>query len=130
MILAQGRFTLPASYSLDKIEEYLVRGDAKIRPESEWVSEKEVSGRLRESDAVSLAIAKNAVVEVYETPIIRHRNSRWSLRVMEPADGKVVWEQLLPSPALPGGLLVDRQGRIVVVMENGTVACYGAKGAS
>ena len=125
---ADGRYIAPGCYSMDKIEEYLTQGDEKI-PESDWVSKKEATGRLRESGAVSFALAKNAVLEVYETLVVRHRKSRWTLRAMEPDNGKLLWEQRLPSPALPGGLLVDRQGRVIVVMENGTVACYGAKGA-
>ena len=107
----------------------MARGDNKNIPESDWVSEKEVTWSLKESDAVSLAIAKNAVIEVYQTQVVRHRNSRWTLRALEPDNGKLLWEQRLPSPALPGGLLVDRQGKVIVVMENGSVACYGAKGA-
>ncbi len=129
IVLTDGRYTTPACFSMDKLEEYMARGDDKNIPESDWVSEKEATGRLRESYAVSFAIAKNAVLEVYETQVVRHRNSRWTLRALEPDNGKVLWEQRLPSPALPGGLLVDRQGKVIVVMENGSVACYGAKGA-
>ena len=125
---ADGRYIAPGCYSMDKIEEYLTQGGEKI-PESDWVSKKEAASRLRESGTVSFALAKNAVLEVYETKVVRHRNSHWTLRALEPDNGKMLWEQRLPSPALPGGLLVDRQGRIIVVMENGSVACYGAKGA-
>jgi hypothetical protein len=37
----------------------------------------------------------------------------------------VKWFQNLPGEVTPGGLLVDRTGRIVVVAENGTIQCFG-----
>jgi len=130
MILALGRFTKPSCYSLDKIAAYLQRGDVKAKPEPDWTSEKESTGRSRQTDAVSFALAGNAVIEVYEVKAIPDRNSRWMVRAMDPRDGKVIWEERLNAPALPGGLLVDREGRVVVVMQDGSVACYAAKGAS
>jgi len=85
---------------------------------------------MQQSDAVCLAVAKNAVLIVYETPMVRHRNPRWTLRSLNPGNGEVIWEQRLFSPALPGGLLVDSKGRVIVVMENGNVQCYATKEAS
>jgi hypothetical protein len=41
--------------------------------------------------------------------------------------GQRVWEQILPGQPLVGGILLDREGKVVVVMENGEVLCYAAK---
>ena len=42
-------------------------------------------------------------------------------------DGKVLWSQPLPSPAVTWGMAVDRDGRVIVTLENGQVLCFGAK---
>ena len=130
IVLVDGRYQVPVCYSLDKVDEYLESGDAETRPESEWTAAKPAGPGMQQSDAVCLAIAKNAVLIVYETPMVRHRNPRWTLRSLNPGNGEVIWEQRLFSPALPGGLLVDSKGRVIVVMENGNVQCYATKEAS
>ncbi len=119
-------YMIPAGYPLDGVEEYLGRGDAEGRwPESEWTA-----AELEGSETVSLAVARNAVLAVCETPVESSRNSRWTVRCLDRERGKVAWEHQLSSPALPGGLLVDRSGRVVVVHQDGTVACFAIKGAS
>ncbi|MBN2290500.1 MAG: PQQ-binding-like beta-propeller repeat protein, partial [Candidatus Glassbacteria bacterium] len=128
-VMVNGRFGEPVCYSLAKVRQYLDRGDPKSQVESEWIASGVTGPRLRESDAVSLAVAANAVLVIYETPVVRDRRSRWTLRSLDPGSGAVLWEQRLPSPVLPGGLLVDRDGRVVVVMEDGSVACYAGKEA-
>jgi hypothetical protein len=35
------------------------------------------------------------------------------------------WRQELPGEPLPGGLLVDRDGQVVVTMLDGRVLCFG-----
>ena len=116
----------PASYPLDSVEEYLGKGDAESRwPESQWVATE-----LEGSETVSLAVARNAAIVVCETPVEYSRNSRWTVRALDRENGKVSWEHELSSPALPGGLLVDRHGRVIVVQEDGTVACFAGKGDS
>jgi outer membrane protein assembly factor BamB len=129
LLMVNGKYSKLACYALDELEGYLGGEQGDKRPEGEWSAEGVTGWRLQESDAVSIAIAKNVVLVVYETPVIRNRNSRWTLRSLNPADGATVWEQRLPSPVLPGGLLVDREGRVIVVMEDGSVVCYAGKGA-
>jgi len=130
MLMVDGRYSAPQSYSLEAVGQYLAEGNPGSRPESEWAAPGIKGPRMKESDAVSFALAGNAVLVVYETPLVRNRNPRWTLRSLNPGNGEVLWEQRLSSPALPGGLLVDRNGRVIVVMENGSVACFASKGAS
>jgi hypothetical protein len=44
---------------------------------------------------------------------------------LSPEDGRVLWEHGLPGAALAGGLLVDREGRVVVVLGDGAAVCFG-----
>ena len=101
-------------------------------------------------DTVSLTVARNAVVAVCETagaqpaapnpaapkrpaaaraalrrPVAQSGASNWSVVVLDPKDGEVLWRSDLPSRPFTGGLLVDRDGQIVVVLENGKVVCFG-----
>lgn len=145
LVMADGLYSKPVCYSFDSIKKLLAGGN----PENDWLSGKEVSGWslawtflprfgdwssgkdisvwLRDSDTVSLAMASNAVAEVYRTRLARGGNDRWTVRALDRISGDVIWEQPLNSPALPGGLLISREGSVVVVMQDGTVNCFAAK---
>lgn len=43
-------------------------------------------------------------------------------------DGKTLWSQPLPASPVPWGLAVDRNGRLIVPLENGQVLCFGQGG--
>ncbi len=45
--------------------------------------------------------------------------------VLRLTDGGVLWSKPLPSAPVPWGLAVDRDGRIVVTLEDGQVLCFG-----
>lgn len=45
--------------------------------------------------------------------------------VLNLQDGGILWSQPVPSPPVPWGLAVDRDGRIVVTLEDGRVLCFG-----
>jgi outer membrane protein assembly factor BamB len=49
----------------------------------------------------------------------------WAVVLLDPKDGKVLWRDNLPSRPFSGGLLIDRDGQIVVVLENGQIICFG-----
>ena len=80
---------------------------------------------LLDSDAVTFVVANNVIITVLEKQRPRSLSSRWTLAGLDPKTGKVVWTKMLPSAAFPGGILVDRLGRIVVVHEDGSVSCFG-----
>ena len=42
-----------------------------------------------------------------------------------PEDGKPLWEQPLPAEPEHWGLAVDRAGRVIVTLRNGSVVCFG-----
>jgi len=75
-------------------------------------------------DAVAFAVARNTIITVMEKQQPRALASDWTLVGLDPETGKVSWRQRLPSAAMPGGLLVNRTGQIVVVHEDGSVSCF------
>jgi len=67
------------------------------------------------SESVALAVCKNAVVVANSSEIA----------ALDLKDGRVLWTRPLPSSPVPWGLAVDREGRIVVTLEDGQVLCFG-----
>ena len=51
--------------------------------------------------------------------------STWTVTGVNPENGKVDWRTWLSKPAIPGGLLIDREGRVLVVHEGGGLTCLG-----
>jgi len=41
------------------------------------------------------------------------------------ANGQVLWSRPLPAPPVTWGVAVDRDGRVVVTLEDGQVLCFG-----
>jgi outer membrane protein assembly factor BamB len=81
---------------------------------------------LDNHNTVSMALAENAVVVVSEAPRGRSLwNSTWKVSALDLATGNLLWQHALPSAATPGGLLIDRDGQVIVVLEDGSVLCYG-----
>jgi hypothetical protein len=40
-------------------------------------------------------------------------------------DGKALWSHPLPAAVVEWGLAIDREGRAVVTLEDGTILCFG-----
>lgn len=66
--------------------------------------------------SVAIAVCKNAVVIANESEIVA-----LSLR-----DGGILWSQPVSSSPVPWGLAVDRNGNVIVSLENGQVWCFGS----
>jgi len=66
-------------------------------------------------EGVALAVCKNAVVVATKTKV-----AAVSLN-----GGEVLWSQPLPFVPVSWGLAVNRNGKIIVVLENGNVLCFG-----
>ncbi len=75
---------------------------------------------------VALALAANAVIAVDEIPS-PESPTRWVLSAYDLEDGSAVWQLDLPGPALRDGLLIDRDGRVVVALRDGGLVCYGER---
>jgi len=124
LVFVSGQKTAPLCWRGDIIEDFL----ANRNPNREALKLWEATA-LKESDTVALALAKNAVLAVSESPKPRQSESRWTVCSLNRENGSVIWQHELPSAALPGGITVDRDGRVIVIMQNGSVACFGGADA-
>jgi len=122
IVMVNGRKTAPQCCTAEQFEACLAKKDRKARPRPSWVT-----NALNNGDVVSLAMSRNAVLAVCEFPIPRQIKTRWQLVALNRTDGSKLWAQNLSAPALPGGLLIDRDGRVVVVLLDGSVECFGRK---
>ena len=68
-------------------------------------------------DSVDLAVCSNDVV-VAKKPEIVALNLR---------DGKVLWSEAVPSAPVDWCLAVDRDGRVIVSLEDGQILCFGQR---
>ena len=50
---------------------------------------------------------------------------QWYLAAFANTNGKPLFQRELRGDPLPGGLLVDRSGQMVVTMLNGDLVCFG-----
>ena len=50
---------------------------------------------------------------------------QWYVAALDKGDGKPRFRDEFHTEPLPGGLLIDRDGRVAVMMLNGSVICYG-----
>ncbi len=66
-------------------------------------------------ESVAIAVCKNAVVVANRTEIV----------ALGLKDGEALWSQPVPSAPVLWGLAVDRDGRIIVTLEDGKVMCFG-----
>jgi outer membrane protein assembly factor BamB len=68
-------------------------------------------------DSVALAVCSNAVLAGKKSEIV----------ALNPENGKILWSQPVSSAPVPWGLCVDRDGRVIVTLEDGQVLCFGQK---
>jgi outer membrane protein assembly factor BamB len=66
------------------------------------------------AEGVALAVGRNAVVLASPT----------ELRAIALGDGRELWKQPLPAAPVPWGLALQRDGRIVVALEDGQVLAF------
>jgi outer membrane protein assembly factor BamB len=95
-----------------------LRADGAIR----WQSD---LGQPNKFEALSTAVCPKTVVAVVQYQPMSRAHPEWSVVAFDKNNGAVVWRQGIPAQPLPGGLLIDRQGQVVVTMLDGTVLCLG-----
>jgi len=129
IVFANGPKTVPVCVDFAAFEEHVTKYGSKNLPEQfrslAALKKRWVANALEKNDTVSFAIAANAVIAVHETPQPGSRFSRWGVSALDPKNGTVIWKRDVPSAALPGGLLIDRDGRVIVTLQNGGIACLG-----
>ena len=83
-------------------------------------------GESNKFEALSLAVCPNAIVAVMQYQQKYRSQPQWFVVAFDAEDGIIYWRHEIDSEPLPGGLLVDRGGQILVTMLKGDVLCLGA----
>ncbi len=71
------------------------------------------------ADSVATAVCSNAVVVAEKSQVV----------ALDLEDGHPLWSHRLGSRPVDWGLAVDRDGRVIVVLEDGQVLCFGHQAA-
>ena len=66
----------------------------------------------------------NAVLAVAKFQDLRRAKGSWTLVAISPENGRPLAQVELPGDPLPGGLIVDSEGRIIVSMLDGSLVSY------
>ena len=85
-------------------------------------------GEPNKFEAVSLAVCPNAVVAVVQQQQKYRAWPQWYVVAYDKKTGSPYWRHEIRQEPLPGGLLVDSGGQVVVTMLDGKVLCLGPKG--
>ncbi|UCG49544.1 MAG: PQQ-binding-like beta-propeller repeat protein, partial [Phycisphaerales bacterium] len=67
-------------------------------------------------EGVAVAACRNAVVVAERSKVV----------ALGAGSGQVMWSQPVPSSPVEWALAVDRDGRVIVTLEDGSVICFGA----
>ena len=128
-VMANGPLSVPACIDSGVLVEHVEKASPmNLRQQYRYANTLKKSWtaqELKDSDTVAFVIAKNAILTELREQRPRSLSSNWILAGLDPDTGRVMWRKRLPSAVLPGGLLVDRYGRIIVVHEDGSVSCFG-----
>jgi len=73
-------------------------------------------------EVYTVAVAKNAVVM---TGRARGQTGPCFVAASSKSDGKVVWKIELPAEPALGGLAIDRDGKVLVSLQDGSIVCVG-----
>ena len=103
-------------------------GAASTQPKPMGPKRRWTAQALKGIDTVSLAVAENVVLAVSNLAGAEAETAEWAALALRADNGEVMWKRPLPSEPLPGGLLIDRDGQVIVVMIDGTVVCFGKEG--
>lgn len=95
-----------------------------VRKEDRWLSRLTNANKF---EAVSLALTPNAVLAVARYQDLTRARPLWFLIALAPEDGRTMFQHELPGDPLPDGLLVDRDGRIVISLVNGGLVSFAPR---
>jgi outer membrane protein assembly factor BamB len=85
-------------------------------------------GQPNRFEAISLVVSPTAIVGVVRYQEKTRSQPTWYLIGLDVNKGNQLFRKQLRGNPLPGGLLVDRDGRIVVTMVDGQQICFSTQG--
>jgi outer membrane protein assembly factor BamB len=95
-----------------------------VRKEERWLSR---IADVNKFEAVALALTPNALLAVARYQDLTRARPLWFLVALATENGRVIFQHELPGDPLPDGLLVDRDGRIVVTMLDGGLVSFARR---
>jgi len=95
----------------------LEKGDA-----ARWKTDLAGSNKF---EVVALLVCPNAVVTVTHSQALTRSQPQWWLVAFDKDSGRQILRQEIRGEPLPDGLLMDRQGQVVVAMLDGSHLCFG-----
>ena len=84
-------------------------------------------GESNKFAALSMVLAPNAVIAVVQQQQKNRAQPQWYVAAFDKEMGRQLWRQEINGKPLPDGLLVDRDGQVVVTMLDGSLRCYAAR---
>ena len=87
-----------------------------------WTSD---LGESNKFEVVSLVVCPNAIVVAMQQQHRARSQPQWYVAAVNKQTGAAMWRQEIFEEPLPDGLLVDRDGNVVLTMVSGTVGCFG-----
>lgn len=122
VLAADGPFT-PLRYArADDVAASLQQGPPFRAPRSVAVE-----GIPPDSDVVALALGNGGGLAAYRMAQPAVLAPRWRICLIALPEAAVTWQQDLSTGALASGLLIDREGRAVVMLQDGRVECFGGE---
>jgi hypothetical protein len=80
-------------------------------------------GESNKFEAVSLVVCPNAIVAVIKQQQKNRAQPQWYVAAFAKENGRRLWQHEIFGKPLPDGLLVDRDGQIIVTMLDGSLFC-------
>ena len=84
-------------------------------------------GESNKFQTVSLVVCPEMIVAVIQQQQKNRAQPQWYVVAFEKQKGRRVWQHEIAGQPLPDGLLVDRDGQVVVTMLDGSLVCLGRK---
>ncbi|MEM7145219.1 MAG: PQQ-binding-like beta-propeller repeat protein [Verrucomicrobiota bacterium] len=94
------------------------------RAEERWQSD---VGNFDNFEPVSLVLTPNAAITVAKFQTLTSARGRWYLTAFTPDEGRQTFQIQLDREPLPGGLAVDRDGRVIVTFLDGSLAAFARR---
>jgi outer membrane protein assembly factor BamB len=85
-------------------------------------------GEANKFAAVAVVVCPNAVVAVIQQQQKNRAQPQWYVAAVDKQTGRKLWQHEILGQPLPDGLLVDRNGQVVVTMLDGSLLGLGGKG--
>jgi len=123
MVATPERLAPPVAYAADAVVEALEKNRVvKNLPAPLWSAT-----ALADSQIQGLALAADGVVVLCRTPAPRQLAPRWRICLLDRDKGNVRWDHQLPGAVRPDGLAIDRDGRVLVTLADGSLHCFGGR---